>query len=137
MPDLYSLLQKKNLLFLRKKCKAPKHPYMVISLKHLPWQTYVKLIITSCYHTTEFKYYLKKRTPEMARINWIQYLSTATTTLWELVSPMDSWILAICFQSTFPPTPVNKMWKWMTDNTERAEKKEKSCHCSAVIFNSQ
>lgn len=32
------------------------------------------------------------------------YLSTATTTLWELVSPMDSWMQAICLRSTFPPT---------------------------------
>lgn len=36
------------------------------------------------------------------------YLSTATTTLWELVSPIDSWILAICFQSTFPPTATEE-----------------------------
>lgn len=35
-----------------------------------------------------------------------QYLSTATTTLWELVSPMDSWMLAICLRSTVPPTTM-------------------------------
>lgn len=36
------------------------------------------------------------------------YLSTATTTLWELVSPTDSWKLAICLLSTPPLTKLPK-----------------------------
>lgn len=46
-----------------------------------------------------------------ARVRHELYLSTATTTLWELVSPMDSWMLAICFRSTVPPTK-NKAKGW-------------------------
>lgn len=36
----------------------------------------------------------------------LRYLSTATTTLWELVSPTDSWKLAICLLSTPPLTKL-------------------------------
>lgn len=53
-------------------------------------------------------YRIKRIYSSEKRISWLPYLSTATTTLWELVSPMDSWILAICFQSTFPPTSTHK-----------------------------
>lgn len=44
---------------------------------------------------------------------WCRFdLSTATTTLWELVSPTDSWMWAMCLLSWLPTTlaPNTKRW---------------------------